>query len=121
MGRSLAGKHILIVEDEYFIAADLARALEAEEATILGPFCDLAPALASARDNHIDVALLDVNLHGEHCYPVAELLEDRTVPFLFVTGYDRAALPERFRSAPSLTKPFTTDAVLREIGRLADN
>ena len=119
MGRSLAGKHILIVEDEYFIATDLARALEAEDATILGPFCDLALALASARDNHIDVALLDVNLNGEHCYPVAELLEDRTVPFLFVTGYDRAALPERFRSAPRLTKPFSTDAVLREIGRLA--
>src|SRR3546814_16835664 len=77
MGRSLAGKHILIVEDEYFIAADLARALEAEEATILGPFCDLAPALASARDNHIDVALLDVNLHGEHCYPVARSEERR--------------------------------------------
>ena len=56
MGRSLTGKHILIVEDEYFIATDLARALEAEDATILGPFCDLALALASARDNHIDVA-----------------------------------------------------------------
>ena len=119
MGRSLAGKHILIVEDEYFIAADLARAIEAEDATILGPFCDVALALASARDNHIDAALLDVNLNGERCYPVAELLEDRAVPFLFVTGYDRTALPERFRSAPRLTKPFSTEAVLREIGRLA--
>ena len=118
MGRSLVGKHILIVEDEYFIAADLARVLEAEGAMILGPFCDLALALASARDNHIDAALLDVNLNGERCYPVAELLEDRAVPFLFVTGYDRTALPERFRSAPSLIKPFGTEAVLREIGRL---
>jgi DNA-binding response OmpR family regulator len=118
MGRSLAGQYILIVEDEYFIAADLARALEAEGATILGPFCDLVLAMKAARENHIDLALLDVNLNGERCYSVAELLEDRAVPFLFLTGYDRATLPERFRSVPRLTKPFSTGAVLREIGQL---
>jgi DNA-binding response OmpR family regulator len=121
MGRSLAGKYILIAEDEYFIAADLARAIEAEGATILGPFCDLESAVAAARDSHVDIALLDIDLNGERCFPVAELLEDRAVPFLFLTGYDRTALPERFQSAPSLLKPFRTHAVLREIERLIAN
>ena len=121
MGRSLTGKYILIVEDEYFIAADLSRAVEAEGATILGPFCDLALAMAAVRDNHVDAALLDIDVNGERCYPVAELLEERAVPFLFLSGYDRTTLPRRFRSAPSLLKPFRTDAVLREIARLAVN
>lgn len=119
MGHSLSGKRILIVEDECLIAADLARALEEEGAEILGPFCESSPALSSARDNHVDVALLDVNLNGGHCYSVAELLEDRAVPLIFITGYDPSALAERFRSAPTITKPFHMDAVLSEMVRLA--
>ena len=39
----------------------------------------------------IDLALLDVNVAGEKVFPVAYALEERGIPFLFVTGYGQAA------------------------------
>ena len=118
MQGALSGKRILLVEDEYFIAADLARALESEGAEILGPFSDVQRAQECADAAGIDVAVLDINLEGARSYPVAEMLDARDVPYLFVTGYDEWALPERFRDAPRLAKPFHMNMVIDEIARL---
>ena len=65
MTEGLTGKRILIVEDEYFIAADLKRALAEAGAIVVGPAGTLASAQALV-DDDIDLALLDVNLDGEH-------------------------------------------------------
>ena len=78
----------------------------------------LAPALALARESRFDAAMLDVNLAGEPSFPVADLLAERGIPFLFATGYGRQGLDERYRGCPMLQKPFRTEelgAALREI------
>ncbi len=31
-------------------------------------------------------------------FPVAHLLLERSVPFLFMTGYDQSVIPERFKA-----------------------
>jgi hypothetical protein len=43
----------------------------------------------------IDGAVVDVNLRGLMVYPAADLLAERQVPFVFVTGYDREVIPRR--------------------------
>jgi DNA-binding response OmpR family regulator len=117
MGTSLQGKRILIVEDEYFIAAELRDALIDRGAAVLGPSGRLEEALALA-DEPIDVALLDVNLGNANSFAVADRLAGRGVPILLVTGYDGWALPAAYRDLPRITKPFDQTAVADEIEQL---
>lgn len=98
---------ILVVEDEYFLADDLHEALSEAGAHVLGPIPSVEDAAAYiAGEPSIDAAILDVNLHGEMVFPVADALRKRGIPFAFVTGYDQAAMPDRFADAPRLEKPF---------------
>ena len=112
MAGRLAGKRILVVEDDYFIATDIKRALEGEDATVIGPVGQLAQSLSLADAEPVDAAVLDVNLNGPTSYPLADRLSERGVPCMFVTGYDSWTLPAGYRDAPCLTKPFSTRAIL---------
>ena len=62
--------------------------------------------LVLARDAQADVALLDLNLKGVLAYPVAEVLRERGVPVVFMSGYGSAGLIEPFQDCPILDKPF---------------
>lgn len=118
MTEGLTGKRVLIVEDEYFIAADLKRALAEAGAIVVGPAGTLASAQALV-DDDIDLAMLDVNLDGEHSYPLANRLRERAVPFAFLTGYDRWALPPAYRDVPRLHKPFDLAQLIRQLTAIA--
>lgn len=106
---SKALPRVLVVEDEYLIRmlmedmlADLGYDLAAAVGTI-------AEASAHAANGAFDIAVLDVNLDGQEIFPVAEILAERGLPFVFVTGYGEGSLPERFRGRPALQKPFQSD------------
>jgi CheY-like chemotaxis protein len=119
MGGALAGRRVLLVEDEYFLADELDSALTDAGAKVLGPVASVRAALDLLHHEPApDVAMLDVSLSGEMVYPVADALASRGVPFLFATGYDRVALPERYAAMRRLEKPVDVSAVLRELGRL---
>lgn len=118
MSDVLAGKRILIVEDEYFIASDLKRALAGHDAEVVGPVGDLDGALALLNKGPLDAAVLDVNLEGAFSYPVADELKAASVPYVFLTGYDAWALPDEHRDSPRLAKPFAIAAVVAEVERL---
>lgn len=118
MTEGLTGKRILIVEDEYFIATDLKRALAEAGAIVVGPAGTLASAQALVEED-IDLALLDVNLDGEQSYTLANRLRERAVPFAFLTGYDRWALPPAYRDVPRLDKPFDLPQLIRQLTAIA--
>jgi CheY-like chemotaxis protein len=80
--------------------------------SVEGPATTLAEAIALAEHTDADVALLDVNLNGEMSFQAAEQLLARGVPVVFATGYDgAAALPDRLRYVPVVTKPFAVDSL----------
>ena len=56
-----------------------------------------------------DVAILDVNVDDEEIYPVADILAQRGLPFVFVTGYGEGSLPAKYSSRPALQKPFQSE------------
>lgn len=118
MAGRLAGKRVLVIEDEYYIAADLERVLEAEEAIVVGPSGHLDDGLELAA-GELDAALLDVNLHGEPSFAIAERLEAARVPYMFLTGYDSWAIPERYQAVPRLTKPYVMARVVEAVERMA--
>ncbi|MBY9063262.1 response regulator [Sphingomonas yunnanensis] len=114
----LAGKRILVVEDEYFIASDLRRALDAEQAVVVGPVSSLAAGLELAEREGIAAALLDVNLEGDSSLAIADRLAARGIRFVFVTGYDAWALPDAYRHVPRIAKPFAVSTVLAALDQL---
>lgn len=102
----IRGRRILIVEDEYFVADDLATDLRAMGADVLGPVGSVAEAMDLVRANpQLDGAVLDINLHGQMSYPVAAMLMATGTPFLFATGYDSWTVDDAFRSVVRYEKP----------------
>jgi DNA-binding NarL/FixJ family response regulator len=116
----LTGQRILILEDEYFIASDMKRALKAHGAEVVGPVGSLDEALRLFLSEHIDRALIDVNLEGANSYPLVDALMAKSVPFLFLTGYDDWALPERYRACPRLSKPCPVDTVVEALAAVQE-
>ncbi|MGO9547211.1 MAG: response regulator [Rhodomicrobium sp.] len=116
---SLAGKRVLVVEDEMLIALDTVDELKSAGCTVLGPVLRLAAAIPLALTEQIDAAVLDVNLAGQYVWPVAEALAGRAVPFIFVTGFGNALeFPPAFASVSRLDKPIRPGAVTRTLASL---
>ena len=101
----LSGHRILVVEDDYFLAADTARALRSVGAAVLGP----CPSEEAARDEMADAtptgAVLDLNLGTGVSFALAAELQARNVPFVMVTGYDTEVIPSEFEAVLRLQKP----------------
>ncbi|HEX6398810.1 MAG TPA: response regulator [Steroidobacteraceae bacterium] len=111
----LTGLSVLVVEDEYFVANDSARALRDHGARILGPVPDVQRARELLAGESPDVVLLDVNLKGEMVYPLAEELLRYGVPMIFATGYDASYLPATLRGTPCLQKPIESHELVRAV------
>jgi DNA-binding response OmpR family regulator len=97
---------ILVVEDEYLLADALADALIDMGAQVVGPIGQLSQAMFLVETTPIDGAVLDINLHGEMVFPLAQVLATRGVPFVFATGYGRENIPVQFAHVPVLAKPI---------------
>ena len=102
----LAGKRVLVVEDEALVAILIENLLEDCDCTVVGPCGTVAAALLAARTETFDLAVLDVNLNGLRVYPVAELLSDRNIPFVFLSGYGDGAIPLGRDTWKVCGKPF---------------
>lgn len=109
---------IFLVEDEALLAMALAEDLVDAGYKIVGPVGRIEKAMTMAREAHIDLALLDANLHGKSVYPVADILIERGVPFAFLTGYATRDIPERFLNCVCLQKPIEISIMLKQLKTL---
>jgi CheY-like chemotaxis protein len=117
--KSLQHCRVLVVEDEYFLAEDMARAVTELGAEIVGPVPDRAGALALLSSGEpIDAAVLDINLRGEPVFPVADALRERGVPFVLATGYESSSVPQVYAAVPRWEKPFDARDLARALSRL---
>jgi CheY-like chemotaxis protein len=115
---ALQGRQVLIVEDEYFLAQNLADCFRDLGVDVLGPAGSVAEALRLLEHAAVEAAVLDVNLRGERVYPVADVLRRRSIPFVFASGYGGELEPAAYRDVPRCIKPVDF-AVLAQI--LADH
>lgn len=106
---------ILVVEDEFFLAAHIGGLLEDNGFEVIGPTGMHDEALVLARGTTLDGALLDVNIVGGPIDAVAESLAARYVPFVFVTAYTRDHLPQRFRETTIIAKPFDDSLLVAHV------
>jgi CheY-like chemotaxis protein len=103
----MAATRILIVEDEFLIALDIAGVLEQAGLAVVGPAGTVVDALQAIEREVVHGALLDAHLAGEPVGRVADALKARSIPFAFVSGYGREQLPPAHRAALLVKKPFT--------------
>ena len=115
--QALLDLRILVVEDTLMLTELLVDQLEDCGCRIIGPAAHLKRGVALAQSETIDGALLDVNLNGERCFPIAEVLTAREIPFAFLTGYGDAAIPPKFRGIPRLTKPYSSNDLMQLLER----
>lgn len=110
--QALSGRRVLVVEDEVLVAEDILEELRAAGGTVIGPASDLSGALDLLWDEDPpDAAVLDLKLHDEWVYLVADALLAGEVPFLFATGHADGGLPPRFRHVPVCRKPLRSGEI----------
>jgi DNA-binding response OmpR family regulator len=115
MTRRLAGKRVLIVEDEQLFADYLADAMAAEGAEVIEPVASVNAALDAITNTLLDGVTLDLKLKGETILPVADILAARNIPFIFLTGYGAADVPARHANVTRVEKPVAPSMVCRAL------
>lgn len=116
-GSSDAAIRVLVVEDEFTLATELCSILKKHGISIIGPVGNVDAALAAITSD-LEVALLDINLHGKPVFPVADRLMQLDIPFAFTSGYDASVIPSAYRAAPRLEKPIEAAALTDVISEL---
>ena len=101
----LRSQQILIVEDKHFMTDQTRRVFETSGAVIIGPARSVDKALDLLEQVRIDAAILDINLDPEAIFPLVDKLDERGVPFVFVTGDEKSAMPGRYRGFVLCDKP----------------
>jgi DNA-binding LytR/AlgR family response regulator len=118
--RNLEGLQILIVEDEYLLAEEMAELVRELGAQVVGPFGNIATVLELLlQGKQPDIAVLDIDLQGRAVYPIAEALIARMIPFLFVTGFGGSAIPPKYQNATRIQKPYSAEILRTELLALA--
>ncbi|HEX5777905.1 MAG TPA: HWE histidine kinase domain-containing protein [Xanthobacteraceae bacterium] len=110
------GDEVLLVEDEPLVAMMLTDMLTELGLRVNGPHGTLASALDAAKIAQSKAAILDVNLAGDKIYPVADILNGQKVPFIFVTGYARDSIDQRFSETVVLQKPIERQKLRTVLG-----
>ena len=116
-----AGRRVLVVEDEYLLAKRIAGEFAKLGIETIGPANTVERALDLVEHGgHLDGAVLDIRLRDDMVFPVAEALRARGVPFVFATGYDQLAIPNRYSDVAHQHKPLDAAQVLRALFSDAD-
>ena len=118
---------VLVVEDESLVAMMLEDMLDMIGYRVVGVASTIEQAQQTIVDTAFDVVLLDVNLKGALSFGIAEKLRAMGVPFVLSTGYGRMGVPDAYRDAPVLAKPFreadlrrAMETALQPIGSASD-
>ena len=115
---SLAGRRIMIVEDELLVAMDTQALILKHGGQVVGPFSRIPAALDAIQSHGIDAAVLDINIAGTPSFAVADDLAARDIPFVFCTGYSREGVAPRFRTRPTIEKPIAEQELVTALNQV---
>ncbi|GAA4023135.1 response regulator [Sphingomonas swuensis] len=110
-------RRILLVEDEPMIAFALEDIVSDLGYEVVGPAHRLADALVLAANQELDGAILDVNLNEVSSFPVADLLKERGIPFMFATGYAEGGV-DWTGEVVVIAKPYGRDQLAQALASL---
>ena len=112
-------RRVLVVEDNFLVSLGTTDMLESMGCAIVGPATSLTAACLVAESESLDAAILDIDICGEVVWPVAEELQRRKIPFLFLSAHRQAeGVPVPFAAAPHLQKPLEQSRLLGALAAL---
>lgn len=117
----LAGRRIMIVEDDFLFASDLRTALSNRGAQVIGPCPSEEDALSKIELGKPAGAVVDIDLGSGACFQLSRILAERDIPFIFVTGYDKNIIPAEFAGVPFHQKPVEPAQIVPTIAAVFAN
>jgi CheY-like chemotaxis protein len=117
MDKLLAGRRVLVIEDEMLILMmieDMLADLGCESVAVASK---VGPAISLIEGQAFDTAMLDLNLNGIESYPIADALTARDVPYFFSTGNNLTNVKDGYRDQDVLKKPFTFEQLSSMLSR----
>lgn len=116
---ALGRRKIFIVEDEVLVAFEMTETLEDLGFEVVGPSVHLEEAKKEAQTSEIDVAFLDVNLgRGKTSESIAEILRQRSIPFAYITAYDRDQIGFIHERDKLVKKPVSGNQLLEVLRQI---
>ncbi len=115
----LSGYRVLVIEDDWYLANDAARALQGAGAAVLGPCATEDAARNELEEQRPDAAVVDVNLGSGPSFKLAETLKAQGIPFVFTTGYDPEVIPAEFDRVERLQKPVQLRQLVSAVSKLS--
>ena len=112
------GLRVLVVEDEFLVTMLIEDMLADLGCKIVGTASTVSEALDLVNNSEADVAILDIKLGGETCYPVATVLADRGTPIVFATAYAEQQIEQLWHGVPRMPKPFTAAQLAAALTRI---
>lgn len=104
---------VLVIEDSGLVALNVCDLLRTHRMIPVGPFGMVRESLRALDVESFDLALLDIDLHGEPAWPIADALMDARTPFVFTTAYESdVVIPARFAAMPVVNKPYQEQQLL---------
>jgi DNA-binding NtrC family response regulator len=116
--QAVRGRRVLIVEDEAMIAMLLELVLQNADCAVVGPVSSVSSALRLIERQQLDAAVLDFRLGDDDSGEIMDVLKERGVPFLLMTGQSKADLPPRLRQLNLLAKPFEPEALVEAVEKI---
>jgi CheY-like chemotaxis protein len=102
----MQGVSVFLVEDEALIRMMVVEMLEELGHRVVAEAGSIKTAEPLARACAFDLAVFDINVAGFNISPMAEIVAERGLPFVFISGYGPEGLPALFNDKPVLRKPF---------------
>lgn len=115
MSSLLHGTRVLVVEDEIIVAMEVQCLLQDAGCEVVELVHTLDDAERVTSVAHVDVTLLDINLHGQMTFDLARQLSDGGKTVILATGYDDLSIPSELRALPRVSKPFTGEQLRRTL------
>ena len=113
-----APARVLVPEDEWPIPDGIAQALTAAGYAVCRPIGRVRQAIDLLKETSVDAAVLDINVHEDRSFEVAERLMEVTTPFGFLSGYSDLEIPEHLGDRPRMQTPVDPEAIWRVLGVL---
>ena len=111
----LEGISILLVEDEAILAIDVTAIVEMAGGRVVGPAYSLGQGFSWIDRAKFDCAVLDINLHDELVFNLADVLIERGIPVVFLSAHSLNIAPPHLRQRPLVHKPFSTHSLIKAI------
>ena len=115
MTQSLAGRSILVVEDEVIIGMMLCNEIARAGGTAIGPVNSVVGALKEIEGRTVDVVILDAKLVDGWGADLTARLKERQIPYVVVSGYETASLPSELRGVPFVAKPISMPLLMEAL------